>query len=205
MSLAYRLLYAVGFTPWEQMADPRIAGQIAALFAREEEGREPPYGQALDLGCGSGIWAVALAQRGWQVTGVDSVPKALRRARERAGQAGVAVELLEGDVTKLAAAGAGSGFRLLLDFGCFHDELSDAQRLEEGREATAAAAPGATLLMMSWKPGRRGPLPRGASQDDIRAAFPEWRPMDDEEMDLPSDAPGYVKRADARFYRFRRR
>jgi SAM-dependent methyltransferase len=205
MSLAYRLLYAVGFTPWEQMADPQIAGQIAGLFAREEEGREPPYGRALDLGCGSGIWAVALAQRGWQVTGVDSVPKALRRARERAEQAEVAVELVEGDVTQLGAAGVGSGFELLLDFGCFHDELSDTQRLDEGRGATAAAAPGATLLMMTWKPGRRGPLPRGASRDDIQAAFPEWSLADDVAMDFPQEAPGYVKKADPRFHRLRRR
>lgn len=203
MSLAYRILYAVGFTPWEQMSEPQIAGQIADLFAREEEGREPPYGRALDLGCGSGIWAVALAQRGWRVTGVDSVPKALRRARERAEQAEVEVELLEGDVTKLDA-GVGSGFQLLLDFGCFHDELSDEQRREEGREATAAAAPSATLLMMSWKPGRRGPLPRGASRDDIRAAFPAWSVIDDLAMDLPSGAPEYVKRAEPRFFRLRR-
>src|SRR4029079_3303211 len=140
MSLAYRILYAVGFTPWEQMADPQIAGQIADLFAHEEEGRDPPYGRALDLGCGSGIWAVALAQRGWQVTGVDFVPKALHRARERAEESGVEVELLEGDVTKLDPGRVGSGFQLLLDFGCFHDELSDEQRQAEGREATAAAA-----------------------------------------------------------------
>ena len=42
-----------GFTPWEQTARLPAADQIAALFAREEAGREPPYGQALDLGCGS--------------------------------------------------------------------------------------------------------------------------------------------------------
>ena len=204
MSLAYRILYAVGFTPWEQMAHPQIAGQIADLVAREEQGREPPYGRALDLGCGSGIWVVALAQRGWQVTGVDFVPKAIRRARERAEQAEVEVELLEGDVTELDAAGVGSGFQLLLDFGCFHDELSDEQRQEEGREATVAAAPGATLLMMSWKPGRRGPLPRGASRADIQAALPEWSLIDDQAMNLPSSAPGYVKRGEPRFYRLRR-
>jgi methylase of polypeptide subunit release factors len=81
MGLAYRMLYAVGFTPWEQMAQPPIADQIAGFYAREEEGREPPHGSALDLGCGSGIWAVELARRGWQVTGVDFVPKALRMAR----------------------------------------------------------------------------------------------------------------------------
>ena len=204
MSLAYRILYAVGFTPWEQMAHPQIAGQIADLVAREEQGREPPYGRALDLGCGSGIWVVALARRGWQVTGVDFVPKAIRRARERAEQAEVEVELLEGDVTELDAAGVGSGFQLLLDFGCFHDELSDEQRREEGREATVAGAPGATLLMMSWKPGRRGPLPRGASREDIQPAFPEWSLIDDQAMNLPSSAPGYVKRGEPRFYRLRR-
>lgn len=204
MSLAYRILYAIGFTPWEQMAHPQIAGQIAGLFAREEEGREPPYGRVLDLGCGSGIWVVKLAGRGWQVTGVDFVPKALRRARERADKAGVEVELVEGDVTNLGLAGVGSGFRLLLDFGCFHDELSDDQRKEEGREATAVAAPDATLLMMAWKPGGRGPLPRGASPEEIQAAFPEWKLIDDRAMDLPEGAPGYVKRAEPRIYRLAR-
>jgi hypothetical protein len=58
--------------------------------------------------------------------------------------------------------------------------------------------------MMAWKPGRRGPLPRGASPEDIQAAFTEWRLVDDAEMDLPTRAPGYVKRAEPRFYRLRR-
>jgi SAM-dependent methyltransferase len=204
MSVAYRILYAIGFTPWERMAQPPIAGQIGDLFAREEEGREPSYGRALDLGCGSGIWAVELARRGWGVTGIDFVPKALRRARERAGKAGVDVRLVEGDVTDLAPAGVDSGFRLLVDFGCFHDELTDEQRRNEGRQATAVAAPGATLLMMAWKPGRRGPLPRGASPEQILAAFPDWEHVDDEAMDVPPGAPRYVKRAEPRFYRLRR-
>ena len=204
MSLAYRILYAVGFTPWEQMAQPPVADQIAGLFAREEEGRSPPYGAALDLGCGSGIWSVELARRGWDVTGVDFVPKALRRARERAEEAGVEVRLVQGDVTDLGAAGVGSGFELLLDFGCFHDELSDDERRREGREAAAVATPGATLALMAWKPGRRGPLPRGASREEIQAAFAGWRFIDEVAMDVPSEAPGYVKRADPRFYRLRR-
>ena len=204
MSLAYRILYAIGFTPWEQMAEPAIANQIGDLFARQEEGRTAPYGTALDLGCGSGIWAVELARRGWQVTGVDFVPKALRRARARAKEAGVDLRLLQGDVTDLGAAELSSGFQLLLDFGCFHDELTDEQRKAEGREATAAANPGATLLLMAWKPGRRGPLPRGASSEEIQAAFPEWKLIDDVPMRVPDGAPGYVRRAEPRFYRLRR-
>jgi 2-polyprenyl-3-methyl-5-hydroxy-6-metoxy-1,4-benzoquinol methylase len=133
MSLSYKLLYAVGFTPWEEIAKlPQVRGQMSALLDREEEGRQPPYGPVLDLGCGSGIWAVELAKRGWQVTGVDSVPKALRRARDRASQAGVEMRLLEGDVTKLSATGVGSGFPFLLDLGLFHDELTDEQRAAMG-------------------------------------------------------------------------
>jgi SAM-dependent methyltransferase len=182
---------------------PLISQQVSALFEAEEDGREPPYGRVLDLGCGSGIWAVKLATRGWEVTGVDFVPKALRRAGERADEAGVELELIEGDVTALERAGIGSGFRLLVDFGCFHDELSDEQRAQEGREATAVAAPDATLLLMAWAPGRRGPLPRGASPEEIEAAFPEWKVIDAQAMDV-SEAPGYVSRADPRFYRLRR-
>ncbi len=201
----YKLLYGVGFAPWEQMAkSPMITEQITALFGREETGRERPYGRALDLGCGSGIWAVKLAARGWRVTGVDFVPKALRRARERAREAGVEVQLVEGDVTALADVGGGGGYRLLMDFGCFHDELDDAERAKEGRGATAAAAPGATLLLLAWAPARRRFLPRGASREDIEAAFPEWTITDEEPMADEPRAPKYVRKADPRFYRLQR-
>ena len=138
------------------------------------------------------------------MTGVDFVPRALRRARERANNAGVDVQLLEGEVTDLGPSGVGSGFRLLLDFGCFHDELTDEQRKDEGREATAVADSGSTLLMMAFKPARRGPLWRGAGREEIQAAFPEWMLIDDEAVDLPNGAPGYVRRGEPRFYRLRR-
>ena len=203
MSLAYRLLYRVGFTPWEKMAALPAAQQVSTLLDHEQAGRQPPFGRALDLGCGSGIWTVDLASRGWQVTGVDVVPKALLRARECAQAAGVDVRPIEGDVTALYSAGVGSDYRLLIDFGCFHDELTDAQRKAEGREATVAAAPAATLLLMSFAPGRRGPFPRGASRQQIQDAFPGWDILSEEPIDV-TGAPRYVRRADPRFYRLRR-
>ncbi len=206
MSLAYRILYGLGVTPWEQVAKlPHVTERISALFARQEAGREPPYGPVLDLGCGSGIWAVKLAARGWQVTGIDFVPKALRRARERAREAGVELTLIEGDVTKLRSTGVGSGFPFLMDFGLFHDELTDGQRAAMGREVSAVAAPGATLLILAWAPGRRGPLPRGASRADIEAAYPTWNVIDEDGLDA-SGAPLYrfVRKAEPRFYWLRR-
>jgi SAM-dependent methyltransferase len=206
MSVAYRMLYGVGFTPWEHIAAlPDVTKQISELFDREEAERRPPYGPALDLGCGSGIWAVKLAQRGWRVTGVDVVPKALRRARKRARRAGVDVRLIRDDATKLRAGAVGSGFDFLLDFGLFHDELTDAQRAAMGEAVTAAAAPGATLLMMAWGARGGGPLWRGASRHDIEAAYPGWTVIDEQGFDV-SRARFYrhVKNPDPRFYRLLR-
>lgn len=205
MSVGYKLLYGVGFTPWEDVAElPAVADKVAAFCDREESGREPPYGPLIDLGCGSGIFAVRLAARGWQVTGVDDVPKALRRARSRAHDAGVELRLVEGDVTKLSATGVGSGFPYLMDFGLFHDELSDKQRRAMGREVSAVAAPGATLLMVAWARRRRGPLPRGASRAEIEAAYPRWKVIDEEPVDIsPASFFRYIKNADPRVYRLR--
>jgi SAM-dependent methyltransferase len=207
MSLAYAALYRVGFTPWEEIAAlPLVREQISGLLDREERGRDSPFGRALDVGCGSGIWSVALARRGWEVTGVDVVSRALRRARARAEEARVGVRLIRADVTRLGRADLGSGFSLLLDFGLFHDELTDARRAAMGRTVSAVAAPGATLLMMAWAPRRRALLPRGAGRCDVEAAYPAWEIVGEEPFDV-SDAPFYrfVRNADPRFYRLRHR
>ena len=167
----YKLAYRVGFHPWEDAAtQPEFNDRLAALLGPEETA-SPPYGPALDLGTGSGIWAVWLARRGWQVTAVEIVEQALERARSRAAEAGVHVRFVERDITDLGATDIGSGFRLFLDTGTFHG-LTNVQRAAMGRALTAIAAPGATLLMLAWAPRRRGPLPRGAERADLQAAFP---------------------------------
>src|SRR5688572_3821935 len=127
----YKVVYRFGFTPWERLETFPAARQITAMFDREESGRQPPYGPALDIGCGTGVWSVQLATRGWQVTGVDFIPRAVRAARERARVAGVEARFIHGDVTALKAADVGSGYRLVLDFGTVHG-LDPAQRVAVG-------------------------------------------------------------------------
>ena len=205
MSVFYRILYQIGFTPWEEgLAQPAVAAQISAMFEREEAGRQPPFGRALDLGCGSGIHAVALAMRGWQVTGVDSVPKALARARARADEAGVTVNLIQCDVTALQSAGIGSGFRLMLDFGTVHG-LNNSQRVAVGQEVSAIAADDASVLMLAFAPAGRGPLPRGMSRSEIESIYPGWKITDDVAQN--ADLPFFLKKtkADPHWYRLRRK
>jgi SAM-dependent methyltransferase len=202
MRLFYRIAYWIGFTPWERMSSLPIHDQIIALLDREESERKKPFGKALDLGCGSGFGAVKLATRGWEVTGIDIVAKPLRTARKRAREAGADVRFVHGDITALRSAGVGSGFQFILDLGAVHGH-NDVERRAAGREITAVAAPGATLLMAAWKPARRGPFPRGASRQDIEAAFPGWTVIAEEAANV-TGAPGPVKKADPRFYRLRR-
>ena len=110
------------------------------------------------------------------MTGVESVPKALR------------------------AAGIGSGFRLVLDFGVFHG-LTDAQRRAMAGELTEVAAP-ATLLMIAFAPARRGPLPRGASRSEIEGTYPRWNIIAEDALPV-SALPAMLRNADPRVYRLR--
>jgi SAM-dependent methyltransferase len=203
VSLFYKFQYLVGLTPWEQMPTLPIGEQAVALLAREESGREPPYGRTLDLGCGTGFWSVHLAQREWDVTGIDIVPKAVRTARQRARTAGVKAEFVEGSITALRVAGIGSGFRLILDFGAVHS-LPPEQVRTVGREVTAIAAGDASLLMYAFSPGRRGPLPRGLSRQEIERAYAGWTIRHEEEFEL-TRAPRFVQKAHPSFYCLRRK
>jgi hypothetical protein len=199
----YRLAYRLGFHPWEDLAEhPPYADKLMELVARDEDGRNSPYGPALDLGTGSAVWGIRLAERGWQVTGIDIVEKALSRARERVEKAGVDVRLLRGDVTALGEADVGSDFRLLVDTGTFHG-LTEPQRQAMGREVSAVAAPDATLILDCFAPRRRGPLPRGASRADVERAFPGWEITDVQTADTEPDPIARLFRFDELFYRLR--
>ena len=204
MGVPYKLFYRLGFHPWEDLAEhPPFAEKLSELFAREESGREPPYGAALDLGGGSAVWAVPLAKRGWQVTSIDIADKALERARERVREADVDVQVMHADATALREAGVGSDFRLVLDTGTFHG-LTDDQRTAMGREIAGVAADDATVLLDCFAPRRRGPLPRGASRSDVEAAFPDWEITDIEVADTEPDAIARLLKFDEHFYRLRR-
>lgn len=170
----YRFAYSIGFHPWEDAAtDPPFVNKFHELIDREESGRSGPFGAALDIGTGSGIWGIEMAKRGWHVTGIDIVEKALERARDRVQRAQVNMQLVKGDVTALRDAGVGSGFRLVLDTGTFHD-FDPVRQQAMGREIDAIAAPDAVVLLLVW-PKRMRPLIRGATRDEIEVAFPGWR------------------------------
>jgi cyclopropane fatty-acyl-phospholipid synthase-like methyltransferase len=162
VSIAYRLMYLLGFTPWDGV----LPKELTAVM----EGPEAlPQGRALDLGSGLGRKAIYMAGHGWEVTGVEFVPRAVREARSRARSAGVEIDFKDGDVSRLGELNLTPGYTLIFDFGCFHG-LKPAERTGYAEGVTALAAPGATLLMM----GFTRPLPpvtHGVTETELRDRF----------------------------------
>jgi SAM-dependent methyltransferase len=165
MSLVYRLLYALRFTPWDR--DEPVPELVEAV-----DGLAP--GRALDLGCGTGAQSVFLAQRGWEVTAVDIIPRALAAARQRAQAAGVRVDVRHGDVARMQELGL-SDVALAFDRGCFHG-LPDDAREGYARGVGAVTGPGAVLILMAFQPPTPAGLPRGATRDELERRFgPDWK------------------------------
>ena len=154
----FGLAYLLGFTPWDSgITPPELIGLIEGPAALKP-------GRALDLGCGTGTNCRYLSDHGWDVTGIDFVPKAIRTARRQAPRA----RLVVGDVTKLDRVGVAGAFDLMLDLGCFHS-LPDDRRGAYVGEVARVAAPGATLLMFAFGEKVRGtPV---ATESEIRRRF----------------------------------
>jgi SAM-dependent methyltransferase len=166
----FRVFYGLGFIPWDGHAHPT---NLRKLIEGTADTPALPPAAALDVGCGTGDSSIYLAQRGWQVTGVDFVPKALDTARAKADAAGVPVNFVHADVTHLSQAGIAGSFQLILDNGCLHG-MSDGDRDLYVKEITAAAAPGARLLVVAAPPG--GPVRfLGLDQAEVERRFtPTW-------------------------------
>jgi 2-polyprenyl-3-methyl-5-hydroxy-6-metoxy-1,4-benzoquinol methylase len=164
----YALAYRVGLTPWEGYG--RVAAtSIRRQLDREVAERPDPPGRALDLGCGRGQKAVELARRGWEVVGVDNVPRAIDAAnRQRITGATFAVA----DVTELTQADLGT-FDFFLDVGCFQ-HLGAEQRAAAGKGISKLAEPGATLLMLEFGQTPIRSLVGGVTRAEIEEALPGW-------------------------------
>lgn len=115
-----------------------------------------PPGRALDLGCGTGTNVITLARNGWQVTGVDFAPRAIRIARRKAQDADLNVDLRVDDVTKLEDIS--THFDLILDMGCFHS-LPVQGKSDYVRNLDRLLAPAGTYMMYGFfkENGESGP------------------------------------------------
>lgn len=165
----FRLAYLRGFTPWDSGVPPPELVEVI------EGTRRLAPGRALDLGCGTGTTSIYMASAGWDVTGVDFVPRAIRIARAKVA-AQPSVAFLIGDVTRLHDLPIEPGFDLLFDQGCFHS-LPESAQPAYAREVARVARSGATYLLYAFgrQPERRRRFfPTGVTPEEVRARFSDF-------------------------------
>jgi SAM-dependent methyltransferase len=121
-------------------------------------------GRAIDIGCGTGTNVITLANAGWQVTGVDFAPRAIKLARQKSSEAGVQAEFLLRDATKLQ--GIHGPFDLAFDLGCFHG-IHQKGRAEYLEQLHRVLAPGGFWLMYSFLKGEFSKSGTGLAEWDI--------------------------------------
>jgi methylase of polypeptide subunit release factors len=86
--------------------DP-VATKVGAWLAATVAAEAKPGERWLDMGCGTGVVGLALAERGAVVTCADIDPQCVRNARANAALRGLAIDVVESD---LFAALAGRRF-----------------------------------------------------------------------------------------------
>ena len=123
----------------------------------------------LDAGCGTGENALFFAAKGHRVTGIDFVEEAIRRARRKAAERGLAVEFLVKDATTLADWD--ERFASVIDCGLFH-VFSDDDRRRYVEGLAQVLQPGGRLFLLCFsdeEPGTEGP--RRVSRRELDDAF----------------------------------
>jgi SAM-dependent methyltransferase len=142
----YQVAYAAGDAFFKERVDwESTLGPALELLART--GRRPTETHVLDVGCGDGTIALALAQAGYAYTGIDVAPSAICRARERAAAAGADVRFVCGDALCLSGALAGR-FDVVLDVRCYHMLVLDQDRRRHLGQVAQALAVGGHLVML---------------------------------------------------------
>lgn len=114
----------------EQFSD--AAAQVPVLLARI--GLE--QGAVLDLGCGPGRHALPLARAGLEVTAVDTSPYLLDDLRRRAGEAGLAPEIVRADMREFVRPDAFDAVVVMwTSFGYFAEEADHDRALSNIAES----------------------------------------------------------------------
>jgi len=146
-------------TPWDTNVTPP---EVVEFMAENSPGR------ALDLGCGTGTNAIALAQKGWEVTGIDFSAKAIRMARKKAAKAGLSIDFRMGDVADLS--GLTGLYDYALDIGClFTLKPKDRQSYVSG--LSRLVRPGGRYMLYAWLPRPDGGDHRGLTPEEVKALF----------------------------------
>jgi SAM-dependent methyltransferase len=149
-----------------------------------ESGRIQPC-DAVDLGCGAGSYAVWLASRGFQVTGIDLAPAAIELAERLASERGASCRFVVGDLLQDAARFSQS-FDFAYDWELLHHIFPEDREIYV-RNVHRMLRPGGRYFSVcfseedlefggegKYRETRLGTVLYFSSEEELRALFEQW-------------------------------
>jgi SAM-dependent methyltransferase len=158
--------YASGQLPWD-------TGQPEPLLVEFVSSGAVTPSPALEIGAGTGTNAIWMAERGFDVLGVDVSPLAIERSNAK--MEGRALRCRFAACDFLAASPPDGPFQFVFDRGCFHvfDEPDERQRF--AAQVAAVLAPGGlwlSLIGSTEGPSREVGPPRRSAREVTFAIEP---------------------------------
>jgi len=117
--------------------EPFVCGTAGECDFIEEEIARDKSLKIIDIGCGTGRHTIELTKRGYNVTGVDLSENQIKRAREKAQEAGLAIDFQTQDARNLPFNGE-FDLAIMLCEGGFSLMETDQMNFEILKEATKA-------------------------------------------------------------------
>lgn len=164
--------YASGYLPWDSgYPEPLLVEFVTS-------GAVTPC-PTLEIGAGTGTNAIWMADRGFDVLGVDISPLAVERARTR--MEGRALNCRFATLDFLTAPPPDAPFQFVFDRGCFHAFHEPGERKRFAAHVAAALAPGGfwlSLIGSTEGPSREVGPPRRSARDITHAIEPALEILD---------------------------
>lgn len=138
-------------------------------------------GSVLDLCCGPGRHSVWFARKGFTVTGMDISPSLMEKAKERAEEANVTVEWVQGDMREFVRPGAYDlVINMFTSFGYFDEKADDQKVLKNIHESLKPKGVcfldmmGKECLAAAYMPTHSECLPDGSILVQRHEVFDDW-------------------------------
>jgi SAM-dependent methyltransferase len=164
----YEFIYRYEIPAWD-------LGPRRELVDLVENGRIQPS-RVIILGSGTANNAIFLAQKGFDVTGVDYAKNAIELGNKRAQKAGVQINFLQDDLTNLLHVKG--TFDLLVDFGTLDDLSSEDRGLYMNNVLPLTHSNSLFFLWcFEWPPRwweKYYPFPMFLEPGEVEARFGQW-------------------------------
>jgi len=174
--------YPLEALPWELGSPRKVLVELVekGLIKR---------GKALDICCGAGTNALYLAEKGFQVTGIDISSKAIEYAKEKATKANARVQFQVQSFLKLPFED--NKFDFVFDMGCFH-HVKVKDRSPFIRGVHRVLKKGGSYLMVCFS-YRNGPAWNHFTEEQIVQLFSDCFKIKNVEHVASVEGDGYTR------------